>query len=110
MGGLDIPDDITLTSWNGTIFGPPGTPYDNRIYSLAITCGPRYPDEAPEVRFNTKISMGNVEQDGRISAHWALLANWRREYTIMNLLQQLRKEMTQSANRRLAQPAEGDMY
>lgn len=28
--------DITLTTWNGTIFGPIDTAFDNRIYSLVI--------------------------------------------------------------------------
>ena len=30
------PKDITLTTWNGTIFGPIDTAFDNRIYSLVI--------------------------------------------------------------------------
>ena len=30
------PEDITLTTWNGTIFGPIDTAFDNRIYSLVI--------------------------------------------------------------------------
>lgn len=29
-------EDITLTTWNGTIFGPIDTAFDNRIYSLVI--------------------------------------------------------------------------
>merc|ERR1712151_370457 len=62
--GLEVPDDITLTHWNGTIFGPPNTPYDNRIYSIEVTCGSMYPDEPPVLRFINRIQMGGVSDDG----------------------------------------------
>ncbi len=36
--GLDRPDDITLTYWNGTIFGPPGVGnLSNFFYSFGQT-------------------------------------------------------------------------
>merc|ERR1711871_175976 len=59
--GLAQEDDMSLTHWNGTIFGPIDTSFDNRIYSLCITCGPGYPDEPPQVSFNTPISMTCVD-------------------------------------------------
>eukprot|EP00440_Ansanella_granifera_P054268 gb/GFBE01058823.1/.p1 GENE.gb/GFBE01058823.1/~~gb/GFBE01058823.1/.p1 ORF type:complete len:138 (+),score=33.66 gb/GFBE01058823.1/:1-414(+) len=108
--GLAIDDDITLTHWNGTIFGPPGTTFDNRIYSLSITCGPAYPDRCPEVRFNTQVNMNMVDPSGRVKPEWSPLSNWRRDYTISDILNQIRKEMTSGANRKLPQPAEGASY
>lgn len=108
--GLAVPDDISLTHWNGTIFGPPGTAFDNRIYALTIICGPTYPDTAPEVRFSTKINLGaNVDAAGKVNG-LNILRSWKREYTIENILEQLRREMTSSSNRKLPQPEEGSSY
>ncbi|TQD90118.1 hypothetical protein C1H46_024356 [Malus baccata] len=36
-----------------------------------------------------------------------MLANWQREYTMEDVLTQLKKEMMSPQNRRLAQPPEG---
>jgi len=108
--GLEQADDITLTFWNGTIFGPPGTTYENRIYSLSVKCGPQYPDKPPEVKFNTQINMGCVTPAGVLNPSWGVLGHWRRENSIETVLEQLRREMGTSANRKLPQPAEGATY
>ncbi|KAF4711070.1 Ubiquitin-conjugating enzyme E2 variant 2, partial [Perkinsus olseni] len=72
--GLEIPDDITLTHWNGTIFGPPGTAFENRIYSLTLECGPEYPDKAPTVKFNTKININCADpKNGHVNSRWGPL-------------------------------------
>mmetsp|Transcript_21687 Transcript_21687/g.32446 ORF Transcript_21687/g.32446 Transcript_21687/m.32446 type:complete len:138 (-) Transcript_21687:82-495(-) len=109
--GLASGDDITLTEWNGTIFGPLGTTFDNRIYSLSIACGPDYPDRPPTVKFETQINMSCVDpSNGKVKPTFPMITKWRREYTIENILQGLRQEMTASANRKLPQPAEGASY
>eukprot|EP00403_Amphidinium_massartii_P025602 CAMPEP_0178388310 /NCGR_PEP_ID=MMETSP0689_2-20121128/9523_1 /TAXON_ID=160604 /ORGANISM="Amphidinium massartii, Strain CS-259" /LENGTH=117 /DNA_ID=CAMNT_0020008701 /DNA_START=139 /DNA_END=492 /DNA_ORIENTATION=- len=109
--GLERADDITLTDWNGTIFGPPGTAFENRIYSLSITCGEHYPDVPPQVRFNTQINLSNVDPGtGQVKTSWPMLKGWRREYTIEMVLDQLKKDLTASANRKLPQPPEGATY
>jgi ubiquitin-protein ligase len=36
------------------------TPYENRMYSLKIECGQRYPDESPSAKFISRINMNCV--------------------------------------------------
>lgn len=107
--GLAEPDDMTLTKWNGTIFGPPGTGFDNRVYSLMIECGPSYPDEPPTVKFCTSVNMTQVDQSGNVTG-LQIMRTWRRENTIEDVLLALLSEMRGRTNRSLPQPAPGTMY
>jgi len=108
--GLEQSDDITLTHWNGTIFGPPATNFENRIYSLSITCNEKYPDCPPQIRFNTQINLGITDKNGCLKEDWSILTGWRREYTLETILSSLRQEMASGANRKLPQPPEGSCY
>lgn len=84
------------------------TTYENRIYSLSIYCGPDYPQKAPEMKFNTKVNLPSVNQaNGRIE-NCSVLKNWKPQYTIETVLQELKKEMV--SNKKLPQPAEGATY
>lgn len=110
--GLRDPEDMTLTHWNATILGPPNSAHENRIYSLTIECGPQYPDSPPLVRFRSRINLPCVDnKTGKVlPAKFALLRNWKRSYNMEILLLELRKEMASGSNRKLPQPAEGEVY
>ncbi|VWU51902.1 ubiquitin-conjugating enzyme E2, putative [Hepatocystis sp. ex Piliocolobus tephrosceles] len=109
--GLENADDISLSTWSCTIFGQPGTVYENRIYSLTIFCGDNYPNTPPTVKFNTRIEMSCVDSSGKVlKSNFHILKSWNRNYTIETILIALRQEMLLSVNRRLSQPEEGEMY
>ncbi|KAK2635409.1 hypothetical protein Ddye_030201 [Dipteronia dyeriana] len=107
--GMDDADDILMQSWTGTIIGPPNTVHEGRIYQLKLFCGPEYPDNPPSVRFQTRINMTCVNQEtGMVEPGlFPMLANWQREYTMEDILTQLKKEMMSPQNWKLAQPPEG---
>jgi len=110
--GLVDPQDITLTNWHGTILGPLNTVFQNRIYSLKIRCGERYPNVAPKVSFTTRINLGCViKATGVVDpAKCGVLKNWNSKYGLENVLNDIKREMMSPANRKLPQPAEGSMY
>jgi ubiquitin-conjugating enzyme E2 variant len=59
--GMSDIDDMQMHAWTGTIIGPGNTPHDCRIYTVSIYCGDAYPEEAPRVKFITKINMSCVD-------------------------------------------------
>ncbi|KAK2459247.1 hypothetical protein APHAL10511_008724 [Amanita phalloides] len=110
--GLEDGDDIMMSNWNGTIIGPGHTVHENRIYSLKITCGDKYPDQHPTVQFISRVNLPFVSQtDGKVDPHkLSVLANWTRNNSIESLLVDIRKEMASFNNRKLPQPPEGSMF
>lgn len=109
--GLTNQDDISMTYWNGTIIGPPHSSHENRIYSLNIKCGEKYPDEPPIVTFVSKIALPCVDSQGNVlSSELEILKNWKRSYTMEIVLLELRKSMASAANKKLVQPPEGSTY
>lgn len=88
------------------------TVFENRIYTLSLTCGEKYPSQPPTVRFITKINMHSVSKHsgGVDVSRCNVLRNWSRDYGIETVLLELRKEMASSHNRRLPQPTEGTQF
>lgn len=109
--GMDDSDDMLMRNWTGTIIGPSNTVHDGRIYTLKIFCDLSYPDRPPRVRFQSRINMGCVLPDGSVDcSKFPSLGHWQRTSTMETILQDLRREMAASANKKLPQPPEGTMY
>ncbi len=108
--GLDNTEDKSFTHWNGTIVGPMNTNFDNRIYFVRIVCGPNYPGSPPDLYFTNKVNLPCVNQsNGKIEYHkYHILSNWKSDYNIEKVLTGLKQEMI--ANKKLPQPADGEMY
>ncbi|CAE6495717.1 unnamed protein product [Rhizoctonia solani] len=109
--GLEDGDDVTMTHWNGTIIGPGHTVHENRIYSLQIECGDKYPDVPPVISFLSKVNLSFVGPTGKVDPmKLPVLANWIRDNTLETVLVHMRREMGAANNRKLPQPAEGTTY
>ncbi|XP_022097828.1 ubiquitin-conjugating enzyme E2 variant 2-like [Acanthaster planci] len=109
--GLANEDDKTLSDWTGMIIGPPGTPYEGRVYSLMLRCGQKYPDVPPSVRFITRINLTGVGAQGLVDDRfYFVLAKWQRSYTIKTVLTDIKRKMALQENRKLPQPPEGSVY
>ncbi|XP_020260534.1 ubiquitin-conjugating enzyme E2 variant 1D [Asparagus officinalis] len=110
--GMDDGDDIYMRSWTGTIIGPLNSVHENRIYQLKLFCDKDYPEKPPSVRFHSRINMACVNHDTGVvePKKFGLLANWQREYTMEDILTQLKKEMAAPHNRKLVQPPEGTFF
>nr|VDC70901.1 unnamed protein product [Brassica rapa] len=137
--GMDDGDDIYMRSWTGTIIAPHNlfslalwflfllvltdiyfffifffdqTVHEGRIYQLKLFCDKDYPEKPPTVRFHSRINMTCVNHETGVvdPKKFGLLANWQREYTMEDILVQLKKEMAASHNRKLVQPPEGTSF
>jgi len=105
--GLDG-DDIFLSYWNGTIIGPQNTPLGEYIFNIKIHCGKEYPDKPPTLKFVDKINMDCIDPQGNVTNKLPILAQWKRDYQIKDILYQLHEMMTPAS--KLKQPTVGSTY
>lgn len=52
--------------WEAVVVGPPGTAYEDGVFSATLTFPKDYPMEPPKMKFNTRIFHPNVFPDGDV--------------------------------------------
>lgn len=67
--------------------------HENRIYSVKMHCGDKYPDEPPTIQFVSQVNLPCVNPRNGIVDPKQLpcLANWKRENTMETALIELRR-------------------
>ena len=55
-----------IYNWEGVLFGPEGTPYENGLFYLHINFPKDYPHIPPNIYFKTKIYHPNISHNGVI--------------------------------------------
>lgn len=133
--GLVESDDIFMRNWQCTMLGPMGSAVDSRIVSCIIHAGDRYPDQPPEVQFQTKVNFPFVvshspaciaalparrtdwpaarSQDGSgkvLASKFPYMQQWNRGNSLAGVLSHLNKLFAKPEYRKLPQPAEGVTY
>lgn len=84
------------------------TALGERMYSVRIRCGPRYPQEPPSVTFVQRIAMSGVcDQSGLCSAT-TFVPHWTRDLGMYDYLCAIRAAMPQAA--RIKQPSPEAKY
>ncbi|KAI6650267.1 hypothetical protein LOD99_5946 [Oopsacas minuta] len=110
--GLENADDMSLTHWTCNVIGPPKSTYENRFYTIKVTCAEDYPGKPPVVRFISKINMNGVNShDGFLDPkYFPVIFHWRKEYTIKQILLEIKRTMGEKSNSKMPQPPEGTNY
>ncbi|CAG2168065.1 unnamed protein product [Oppiella nova] len=79
------PVGADLFTWNGTIEGPPDTPYEGGVFDLIIKFPSDYPYKPPHIRLITRIYHPNITPDGIICLD-TLKKQWSCALTIFKVL------------------------
>ncbi len=97
-------------NWSGTIVGPQGTNFQDRIYMLTITCTETYPTSPPVIKFGNKINLSCVDGSGVVDFNSMAAFSWSEKESMETALIGIYNEMASGANKSNPQPGEGEMY
>jgi len=98
-----------IFSWNATIFGPEGTPWEGGIFSLQLKFPDTYPDNPPKVRFTSNIFHPNVYGDGTLCLD-IIQDKWNPIYTVGSILTSIQSLLTDPNPSSPANPDAARLY
>ncbi|XP_059614415.1 uncharacterized protein LOC132260371 [Phlebotomus argentipes] len=108
--GIDaVPLDNQLSHWQGSILGPPGSPYEGGKFFLYIVIPQSYPMLPPRVRFLTKIVHPNVSRHGDVGID-IIQHNWSLALTISKILLSVQSLLTDPFTEICMEPSLGRLY
>uniref|UniRef100_A0A1L8DT91 E2 ubiquitin-conjugating enzyme n=1 Tax=Nyssomyia neivai TaxID=330878 RepID=A0A1L8DT91_9DIPT len=108
--GIDaVPLDNQLSHWQGSILGPPGSPYEGGKFFLYIVIPQSYPMLPPTVRFLTRIVHPNVSRHGDVGID-IIQHNWSLALTISKILLSVQSLLTDPFTEICMEPALGRLY
>lgn len=106
--GFDQPKTYAtqLSNWNCTVIGPQNTNIGDRIYTITINCGPKYPLVPPTVTFKTRINMKGVASNGKVDVR--TFHTWSASSSMYQILKAIRKGMVAASKK--TQPTRDSEY
>jgi len=87
------PFEDDILKWNAVIFGPDGTEWENGIFKLTMQFSDNYPQQAPDVKFETQMFHPNIYKNGKICLD-ILSNNWSPAYDISSILTSIQSLLT----------------
>eukprot|EP00216_Chloropicon_sp_CCMP2111_P006174 CAMPEP_0198239912 /NCGR_PEP_ID=MMETSP1446-20131203/5184_1 /TAXON_ID=1461542 ORGANISM="Unidentified sp, Strain CCMP2111" /NCGR_SAMPLE_ID=MMETSP1446 /ASSEMBLY_ACC=CAM_ASM_001112 /LENGTH=173 /DNA_ID=CAMNT_0043922579 /DNA_START=60 /DNA_END=581 /DNA_ORIENTATION=+ len=91
ISGSPIPENIMR--WNAVIFGPEDSPWDGGTFRLSIDFTEDYPNQAPVVKFVSKMFHPNIYADGQICLD-ILQNKWSPVYDVAAILTSIQSLLT----------------
>lgn len=80
-----VPIRDNLSEWEGTIYGPVGTPFEGGVYRLNIQFPSEYPHKPPKIIFRNRMFHPNIAENGTICLD-ILKENWSPVLNITKVL------------------------
>jgi len=91
---VSLKGDGDYYSWQATISGPVGTPYEDGLFFLDIDLPHDYPFKPPKIRFTTSIYHSNISEKGEICLE-SIKDKWSPALSVKKVLEEVMQLMKQ---------------
>merc|ERR1712169_68283 len=102
--------DNNAYKWKVSIKGPAGSPYQGGIFDLIVNIPESYPHENPNIKFKTRIYHINISPMNGKFCEKLLSTDWSPSCSILGLIKQVYRIMSQPDPSNAAEPAVGAQF